>query len=194
MTARAIVTGYFGEQWKQIAKLTSVTVREYCRHHEIQFVGGELRPVARPASWAKLIAIAECLQSYDEVVWLDSDVVVADFSKNIFDEVPDGFSSASCRLTDSKGESHFNTGVWLVRRGFYSSLVCAAMQDDLVHHKWWEQAAINRIAANEMYSLPEEWNVWAGTSPQVHARFRHACGLGTAERRLSWLFGGNVNT
>jgi hypothetical protein len=79
--------------------------------------------------------------------------------------------------------------VFLVRRGFLPVLVNAAMQDDLVHHKWWEQAAINRLASFRIFQLPEEWNAWRGTSPDVHPRFRHACGMGDVASRRAWLFG-----
>jgi hypothetical protein len=186
--SRLVVSGYAGPEWKAVSVATRKTVDKYCKTHGMKFICQELEHTGRPLPWSKLTCISLGLASHDEVLWLDADVAVADLSKNIFDEVPASFCSAACRLVEQNGEPHFNTGVWVVRRKFLPDIVHAAMQDDLIHHKWWEQAAINRVASDKIFPLPEEWNTWSGSPESVHPRFRHACGLGTPENRLRWLF------
>jgi hypothetical protein len=143
----------------------------------------------------KLSYIAEMLASHDEVLWLDADVLIEDESESVFDE----FSSderlhAMCLLEDNESERHFNCGVWICRRGVIPMIVLAAMEDDLIDHKWWEQAAVARhLIEFPPFVLSERWNHWSGSPASIKPRFRHACLQRTAGEKAAeiekWIHG-----
>lgn len=190
--SRAIVSGVSGEAYRAVSGVTWPAMRRYADQCGAEFVGVELRQIPRPVSWAKLPAIAAALSRCDEVLWLDADVCVRAASRNVFNEFDEGRSVAACWLSDENGLGHFNAGVLLARKPFIEAIVLAAMQDDCVHHNWWEQAAINRLAKCgriDIQRIGEEWNSWRGTRPDIVPQFRHACGFQTMADRFAWLAG-----
>jgi hypothetical protein len=161
----------------------------------------ELTPryMRRPAAWAKLIAIADALVEHDEVLWLDADVVVVDGSQDVFSDFAAGAAQALMQHKTEEGVVP-NCGVWLVRREMVPFIVSAAMSDDLVFHRWWEQAAVLRLAGfsvgekcenveqtplyQKTHWLDEGWNSWAFTDAAVHKRFMHACAYTAMDRPI----------
>lgn len=191
---RAIVTSHEGEEFRSIAAITMPLIAAYAQRHGVAHI--EIEPpqfINRPSSWKKLVAICEGFVDSDEVLWIDSDVVVVDGSDNIFDAVPAGAAHAMVRHFTNEGDVP-NAGVWLLRRPMLSVLASVAMVDAVVHHRWWEQAAIlalmgfteadglcTHTLATPLYAdtawLDESWNVWRGSPDDTAVRFRHACGL-----------------
>jgi hypothetical protein len=191
---RMIVSGYVGDEWKEVVDATWPSVESYAIRWGCVFHGCEMPRTKRHPPWSKLICIADAFSSADEVLWVDGDVMVADGSESIFERVPPSADHAACFLTDRNGEEHYNTGVWLLRKSMMPHLVSAAMDDDCVHHPWWEQMAINNIVRAglvETHPLGEEWNFWEGSPPDIHPRFRHSCGIRDRAARLSFLKGGS---
>jgi hypothetical protein len=197
---RAIITGSEGSHHKQIASITAPKMQSYAALHGVEFGEYELlASIKRPPAWKKLPCMARALSIHDEVLWLDADVVVCDSSQNIFDLVGGDFIQAMVCHETSEG-SVPNTGVWLVRRAMLPFLMRAAMDDQSVNHRWWEQAAIHRLMGFSESSglsaieepeplyywtrwLDESWNVWQESPAGIKPRFRHACGL-DGENRL----------
>lgn len=178
---RAVVSSAVGEEWLEIASITWPRMRGYAHRHGADFISGS--PDAhhsRPVPWLKLPFIASALADYDEVLWLDADVYVQRDDRSIFEAASgDSSSHAMCRQFCPSFGEHFNTGVWLCRLPLIPAIVTAAMEDDCIHHPWWEQAAIARqLWRYPAFPLGEEWNHWIG-SPQMPTppMFRHACGL-----------------
>lgn len=174
---RIIASGYSGNGWKEIADLTWPAMRSYGRVFGIPFAAYVGRgDFGRPASWRKLIYIADCFATADEVLWLDADVAIVDSTKNIFDEFPRDTAQGMARHPNP---DHWNMGVWLIRRQMLPVLMEAAMQDHCIHDNWWEQRAMNELTARfniPTRALGEEWNCWVGSPADVSPRFRHACG------------------
>lgn len=176
----------------------------FARRHGHGFLPIQFRgPFGRPPAWLKLTAIARAFESTDEVLWIDADVLIVDQSQDI--EVPQNYWQAMVEHHFEEGRVP-NTGVWLLRRPTIGALMSAAMNDRLVSHRWWEQAAVieqmgysvnSSYCARERESdlfdntmfLPEEWNAWAGSEPSIRPRFRHACGLHDPVERLSVIKG-----
>jgi hypothetical protein len=182
-----VVTGRNdSDEWRRIASLTWPGIERYAASIGAEFRGHVChRGFARPESWRKLVHICDALSDSDEVLWIDSDVVVAEScTDNIFSQIPPEAFHAMAFL--SGNPPHFNAGVWALRRRILPSLMLAAMQDDLVHHSWWEQAAMHRVMesmpASSIATLDESWNHWTGSSGEITPRFRHACGLRGEER------------
>ena len=187
---RAVISGFSGTEWSYLSNKTWPLMEQYAYRCLASFRGVSLRHGGRPPAWGKLTAIAEGLAENDEVLWIDTDVSVANATKNIFDELADGVHSGMCWLDDDSGNGHFNTGVWLVRRKFMPHIVTAAMMDEFVNHGWWEQAAVIAVIEREcvpVQRLQEMWNVWSGSKDVDSPQFFHACGLGSVESRIKWL-------
>ena len=177
---RVLVTGCTAEgDWPAIWNITFPRILSYARRHDMDFWNAELRSCSRPRAWGKLTAILTAFESYDEVLWLDADVLVCDTSVSIFDEVGELHEHACCKQVCTQRGPHWNTGVWVVRRSAIGILAEAMMQDDLINHPWWEQAAINRVAEErgaQPATLSDQWNHYWQTPDTVRPRFRHACG------------------
>lgn len=192
---RAVVSGYAGDEWKEVANSTWPSVESYARKWGCAFTGYKMPSIKRCPSWRKLICIADALASAEQVLWVDADVMVVDESESIFSVVPDSADQAACLLRDKSGNEHYNIGVWVVRRSMLPHIVTAAMDDDCVGHPWWEQLAINKIIASgavKTHAISEEWNFWEGSPESTHPRFRHACGIRDHNARLSFLKGGQA--
>jgi hypothetical protein len=196
---RAIISYAEGDEHKELAGMTWPLMQAYADLCGAEFVGFSAAPdIPRHPSWKKLACIADALVAFDEVLWLDTDVVVAT-QENIFDEIPEGKIQATVEHHSQEGHIP-NMGVWLCRKAMAPWLVVAAMQDQCVDHKWWEQAAMmhlmgyscedgqcRRLREPRLQSLThyldERWN-FCSCSKCSDCCFFHACGL-VGDGRLS---------
>lgn len=176
--SRAIVTGAVGDKWGEISRITWPRMQRYSQSIGVPWHGFTAGwSIRRPPAWEKLIWIADALATFEEVLWVDADVFVCDgaMQVSIFDGIPDSCDQA---MAIHENPKHFNTGVWMLRRAMLPVLVAAAMEDECVHHAWWEQAAIHRVMARNStrtHALDIKWNC-----PKLFCTnetlFRHACG------------------
>lgn len=178
MTTRVVISMATGGRWQKIADVTWPAMRRYSQSIGAIWCGYMAGwPTSRPEPWRKLCCIADTLAYADEVLWLDADVVVCGEPPNIFEEFDPECDQA---MVMHPNPEHHNTGVWLLRRSMLPHLVSAAMQDEFVHHRWWEQAAIHRVMESmsiPTQTLPERWNCWSGSPADIEPCFRHACGM-----------------
>lgn len=197
---RAITSYASGPEYLRIAATTWPRMAVYADTHGASWLPCLDVPLHRPASWVKLICIAKALADHDEVLWLDVDVVVREFGESIFDEVPSQYYQAFV-VHNFMGGRVPNAGIWLCRRAMLPYLVEAAMQDDLVNHRWWEQAALHRLLGMEddgnschltkpthlafkSKVLSESWN-HVGCSPEgIPRKFVHGAGM---PNRIDWV-------
>ena len=189
-----IVSLAFGEPHQHMARTTWPLIADYAARFGCDW-RPHLRPIypcERPAPWHKLIAIADALADHDEVLWLDSDVLVREQADFILDEVWHGYWQALV-CHQYLGGLVPNTGVWLCRRPMLPVLVAAAMSSD-VDNPWWEQSAIHRLMgfvmdgptarAGELTELSyrtrrlgDQWNHVECSPQDVEAKFVHAAGV-----------------
>lgn len=159
----------------------------------------------RPHSWWKVpllhFLLREC--GYDIALWLDADVCVCRFDRDIMADMP-GWAGDQDHHPEVQGMVWHrvdvgaipNCGVWVVSGAMVSRGYLANLWDqhDLITHGWWEQAAnmrlmgVNPLAtpchlpsnlnpvACETAKLPYEWNphVRDGRGVPGDARFKHA--------------------
>ncbi len=200
---RAVISYAEGDEHKKLAALTWHLMRRYASVCKAVFVPyTEVPKIDRPPAWKKLVCLAHALSEFDEVLWLDADVVVADES-DIFEEFPKSKAHALVEHTTDEG-SVPNTGVWLCRRSILPWLSVAAMRDECIHHKWWEQAAILHLLGYSTTSgkckheqetglfisthwLDERWNYCSHSKGTV-VSFVHPCGA-VGEARLESIQG-----
>ena len=134
-----VVTQALGDPWLEVLELTRPRMEEYCKRTEQDFVSIE-KPLAHPPQYTKLvIGNLMATREYDQVTFLDADILVArdceDISKSVegeFDFL--GFNEGEY-LDRKKGLAdlaktygfrddkdfifprfYFNTGVFVLRR------------------------------------------------------------------------------
>jgi len=159
----------------------------YAAKHDMDFRFDEINPVERPASWYKIPLMKEYLRTYDRVLWIDVDVVIIDGRKNILDDLGEGIHGMVVHNT-SEGQIP-NMGVWITTPEVVPYLEQAWEQHDLIHHAWWEQAAMLRLMGFKIQSpgvgrikstvlwdktsvLPNQWNHHP-FSPVDNPYFKH---------------------
>lgn len=131
----------------------------------------------RAPSWWKIELIKKLFDSYDRILWIDSDVVICNFDKDIFDDLePD--SHVGMVVHEVPIGYVPNCGVWLLDKK------CLAWFDQLWQYNnlprsdgWWEQNAMlhllgietetNNIQMPESFPIPwtkldYRWN------PHIH--------------------------
>ena len=128
---------------ERLLRLAARSFRPFAERHgyDLHLHTAVVEP-SRPAPWSKIPIMRDLLDRYDTVLWLDSDLVVVDAR----DDVPRPEFMALVEHTTKEGRMP-NSGVWALRatdaaREFLDAVWA---QEDLVQHKWWENAAICRL-------------------------------------------------
>lgn len=103
----------------------------------------------RPASWQKIPLLLALLEEYDEVLWLDSDVIIVDGCEDLADSIPpwaiQGMACHSVHLGFFMGEVP-SCGVWFVRKAMIPYLQeCWEMGAADVNGVWWEQGQMHKL-------------------------------------------------
>jgi hypothetical protein len=148
---------------------------------------------SRPVPWSKIPILADLLDRYDKVVWLDSDLVVVDPREDLPD--PEFMTLVEHRTKEGRMP---NSGVWALRSGDEARAFLDEVwaQTDLVDHKWWENAAICRLLGYALEPVgPREPTAWRDRTewldprwnsihdaPAHGARIRHYPGYSTKVR------------
>lgn len=158
--SRALVTFGIGPH-EELLEIALPSFRAYAECHEYELVVAE--PTGdRPPSWLKVPTLQAALAAYDEVLWLDADVVIADVSEDIADQVSaDRWQGLALVHTAFDG-SHLNHGVWFMRRPLLPVLAQIWEATRYLHHPWWEQAASLELLGIDPNVRPVTWR---GSTP-----------------------------
>jgi hypothetical protein len=152
----------------------------------------------RPVPWSKVPILRELLKEHEVVVWLDADLMILDGRRDLAAELAPGDLMAMVEHRTKEGQMP-NSGVWVLRGGDEAVALMDEIwaQEDLIEHRWWENAAICRLLG---YSLdpvgPAEptvltarttwldprWNA-IHDAPAPRPRIRHYPGYATRTRR-----------
>lgn len=187
--SRAVLTGWTGTLFAKMACYTVPLIESYAQRHGADFdcvnLAGE-----RPPSWHKVEYLMQALHQYDQVVWIDSDVVVERPDKSIFDELPSYAWQAVVAHETGDGIIP-NCGIWVLAKPMLPILLDAWNSETYIQHPWWEQAAmlermgyqVNYNTAHHLRMTPlyahtawldPEWNHHPCDFRRVESpRFRH---------------------
>lgn len=159
-----IATGPFA----QLFDISRPSFEAYgARHGWEVIIADDETAKGRPTSWARIPLVADLLGRYDVVAWIDADAMIVDGSRDLAAELRFGRNLYLVEHTHvPSGETTANMGVFMLRAGRWADRFLEAVwaQDDLVHHRWWENAAVMRLLGYRI-------------DPQPAGR----------ERRTSWL-------
>jgi hypothetical protein len=151
VSTRAIVSIGSGPQRRLLA-LARRSFAPYARRHGYELVLREQAPAdGRPAPWSKVLLLRELAERFDTLVWLDADLVVVDPRADIAEDLAPTHDLALVEHT--YGEVRMpNSGVMVLRGGEPAIRFLDAVwaQEDLVEHRWWENAAICRLLGYEL--------------------------------------------
>jgi hypothetical protein len=138
---KLLITGWAGTIHGIMASHTIYRMHEYCLRHDASFSCVNLASDI-PASWVKVPNLIAALQGFDLVLWLDCDVVVANYDESIFDDF-DRDASQALVIHQTECGPVPNCGVWLVAKPMLPVLEKVWQQSGrLRNHPWWEQAAV----------------------------------------------------
>lgn len=100
----------------------------------------------RPASWSKVVLLHQLVQQYELVLWIDADALFVDPTRDVAAELQH-FRFLHLVSHQIGSERVFNCGVMAFRGGAVSRRFLERVwnQHDLVHHDWWENAAVLRL-------------------------------------------------
>ena len=144
--SRAIVSLGCGPQ-ARLLSLAARSFRPYAARHGYELeLRTEVLDRSRPPAWSKIVLLRELAQRYELLVWLDADLVIVDRSLDIATELEDGRFLYLAEHATKEGRMP-NSGVMLLRGGAATTefLDEVYAQEDLVEHRWWENAAICRL-------------------------------------------------
>lgn len=133
----ALVTLAVGTH-EELLEIALPSFHQFADRHGYETIVADVE-CERPPSWHKVPAIRGCLMEYDEVLWVDADVVIVDSSEDL--SVPADAWQAMVAHHTNCGEVP-NLGVWLVRRPMLPILDRIWTMTQYLDHGWWEQAAM----------------------------------------------------
>jgi hypothetical protein len=189
--SRALVTFAIGDDYQELLQLAQPGFQEYAELHGYDLLTQPPTVSSRAPSWRKVPHLHGLLDHYQELLWVDCDVVIVDPSWDLADDVPDrDWQALVCHHTPD-GEVP-NCGVWYLRPPMRPILERMWRMVQYTHHVWWEQAALLDLLGyhgyparltdpTELYArtcwLDLEWNSHEERDRHPRPRFAHAtCG------------------
>ncbi|NDD03889.1 MAG: hypothetical protein EB078_03200 [Proteobacteria bacterium] len=174
---------------RPLLEIALPTFARYAAEHAYDLFVPQVVPGNRPPSWLKIPLLQWLFRAgYDEVLWLDADVVIRRFDRDIAEDC--GEAPMHMVVHHTADGSPPNLGVWYVRR------TAARMLADAWDRTggwrgavWWEQAAMISTLGGDVEAqkvvvppssswgeLPYEWNPHCHDARGVPAdcRFFHA--------------------
>ncbi|HEY3866345.1 MAG TPA: hypothetical protein VGL54_09710 [Solirubrobacteraceae bacterium] len=143
---KVIVSLGVGPQ-SRLLSLAARSFRPYAAQHGYELaLSTETLDPSRPTPWSKIVLLRRLAASYDLLLWLDADLVIVDRSLDIASEQEEGRFLYLVEHQIQEGRMP-NSGVMLLHGGeeTIAFLDDVYAQEDLVHHRWWENAAICRL-------------------------------------------------
>jgi len=177
--------------------ISSITFEAFAARHGYDLVlRTELVAPERPPAWSKIRLVRDLLDRYEEVLWVDSDAIFVDISKDIAEVMRPGkdLYLVEHRWLANTEWRCANTGVFLIRSTPWSRDFLDAVwnHEKFIDHAWWENAAVLDLLGYELppdltppskartTDLEEkvellgfEWNSTGGASVAEHPRIRH---------------------
>ena len=126
-----------------LLEISRPTFADYARRHGYELItSAEIDP-RRPPSWSKVPMLREAIETYEVVLWIDADAVIVDASRDVADEFEP--ESELGLVRHRRGDDLIpNAGVMVMRGGQFARELLDTMWSAtrLVHHPWWENAAL----------------------------------------------------
>ena len=120
----------------------------------------------RPASWSKILLCRDALDRCEWVWWIDADAAITNPAIDVRRYCDDSFD-----MIATKDANGLNSGSFLLRSTPAAKLMLDAVWErtEFTDHRWWEQAAMQAVIAEDpsirakfidqraLNSYPENW-------------------------------------
>ena len=107
-----------------------------------------------PPSWWKLDIIEHLLNSYDQVLWMDADVLICRFDIDISTEMNED-SVFGLVVHETPDGSVPNCGVWFLNKSFLDLIPKIRSHNNFRRSEhWWEQASLIHLMGADPDSTP----------------------------------------
>jgi hypothetical protein len=164
---RALVTFGVGPH-AELLKIALPSFEAFAGEHDYELLVAQPEPCDRPPSWWKVPILLDALDSFDEVLWLDADIVIVDASQDL----PIQVSVWQALVEHQTGDGAVpNLGCWYLRQPMYQVLERMWGMTEYVTHPWWEQAAMLDLLG---YRLQRPTSVREGTTLQGRTQYLDA--------------------
>ena len=146
----AVVTFAVGADYKRAMAPGLASKQAWCTRHGYDFhCGGDsVWDRSRPIPWSKLLYLQSFLHDYDYLFVSDADVLITNPVVRIEDVILPELGTKDLLWTLDACD-HLNSGNMLLRcsarswiRSFFDLVW---KQEDLIHHIWWENAAMIQV-------------------------------------------------
>lgn len=151
---KAIVT-YAAGAHEELLDISKVGYEAFADKHGYDFhIGSKMTDL--PPAWNKVFLLGSLLSSYDQVIWLDCDLIIVDPNED-FPELK--VSHSLVRHFEALSEVP-NSGVWIITNAIKPLLEAMLNLPVFTNHGWWEQAALMTLMG---YSVPAEGSNFSKT-------------------------------
>ena len=171
MSGRILCTAAFGAAHLELFDVTGPALERYAAEHGYElFVLRERLSRGRPPAWDKVVLLHSLVAMHELVVWIDCDALVLPGAPDIAGALGRNRFLHLVEHRSANGRIP-NTGVLALRGGDRSSrfLEHVWAQRRFVHHRWWENAAVNHVLGyrsvpglGSMPVVPSRWRAGAG--------------------------------
>jgi hypothetical protein len=186
MSKTCILTIAMGDAYERISRLTHPTIQQYADRIGADFHVIDKQAISKTTPHWEKFQIYNYLETYDRVLYIDSDVIIRDDCPNLFDIVPETrlgmfneapFTDRSkelmidvCRSYDTTLDrwngKYYNTGVMVISK-YHRSLF---RKPDKEVFNFYEQSYINMIIAKrevDIYELEHQYNRMSCVDPYI---------------------------
>jgi hypothetical protein len=189
---KKVITTFGLGPMSELLDVSLPTFARYAQAHGYDlFVpsGAQFTGIQRHPSWFKVPLIMSLLKGgYDTVLWIDADVVVRKYDRDIVEGVESPMGMVVQNTSDGAVPS---CGVWMVRQAAMEFLQSLWPLDGFARSGcWWEQAAVIAALGGDpdatpvsvpngwWAQLPYEFNPHIGDPRGIYdCRFFHATGF-----------------
>lgn len=139
---------YYDTNYKEIGEICEKTIKKYAEISRVDWeVFNTENNTNRPASWVRIkIILSLFKKGYKYVLWMDSDSLFVDYSRNITNEIKNDKNLYMVRHNINRQKVP-NLGVFLIRNCKWSKELLGKMwsMEKYINHKWWENAAFLKL-------------------------------------------------
>ena len=157
---KKVITSFGVGEHQRLLALSIPTFYLYAQNHgydlflpDLTFFNEEIK--LSPPSWWKIDLIKYLFTKYDQVLWIDADVIICRFETDIANDVDESHDFGAV-VHETPDGSVPNCGVWILNKS------CLSWLDKLKNFKnftrsecWWEQAALIHLLGMN----PDEKNI-----------------------------------
>jgi len=152
-----IVSSAFGPKHIALLRMMAPTVAYYALKHGMDY---KLIPLKerlapdRPPAWDKIMIIRHALRSYETVMWIDSDAIICDPSKDIQKALDPNYPIHLVAHRIGR-RTIPNTGVWIMKNTPQVIALLDALWSHTryIEHRWWEQAGFMDLIGYDMEAV-----------------------------------------